>query len=154
MGRLPKYITSKQLTLVNDSAGPVLDSLKIGNSHDAHSVFRKFWNKDQIEIREEFHILALSRSNKVIGHSVISIGGMSGTVADGKIIFSTLLQMGSCSAFICCHNHPSGNTKPSQADISLTKKLKDFGAMIDLQLLDHLILTESSYLSFADEGLI
>lgn len=102
---------------------------------------------------EEFHILLLSRSNSIKSSALISKGGLSGTVADGKLIFKKALEE-SASAIILCHNHPSGNLKPSQADIQLTKKLKEFGAMIDLPVLDHIIFTDNNYFSFADEGLL
>ncbi len=102
---------------------------------------------------EEFHILLLSRSNKIKNSVLISKGGLSGTVADGKLIFKKALEE-SASAIILCHNHPSGNLKPSQADLKLTKKLKEFGTLIDLPILDHLIFTDNNYFSFADEGLI
>ncbi|MDX1350483.1 MAG: DNA repair protein RadC [Putridiphycobacter sp.] len=102
---------------------------------------------------EEFHIILLSRSNTIKNAALISKGGLSGTVADGKLIFKKALEE-SASAIILCHNHPSGNLKPSQADIQLTKKLKDFGAMIDLPVLDHIIFTDNNYFSFADEGLL
>lgn len=102
---------------------------------------------------EEFHILLLSRANAIKSSALISKGGLSGTVADGKLIFKKALEE-SASAIILCHNHPSGNLKPSQSDIQLTKKLKEFGNMIDLPVLDHLIFTDNDYFSFADEGLL
>ncbi|MFK8045088.1 MAG: DNA repair protein RadC [Crocinitomicaceae bacterium] len=102
---------------------------------------------------EEFHILLLSRSNAIKSSALISKGGLSGTVADGKLIFKKALEE-TASAIILCHNHPSGNLQPSQADLQLTKKLKDFGAMIDLPVLDHIIFTDNDYFSFADEGLL
>jgi DNA repair protein RadC len=101
---------------------------------------------------EEFYILLLSRSNQVKSIELISKGGISGTVVDGKLVFKAALAQ-AASAIILCHNHPSGNLKPSQADIQLTKKLKEFGNMIDLPVLDHLIITDESYYSFADEGI-
>lgn len=102
---------------------------------------------------EEFHILVLSRSNKIKSTELISKGGLSGTVADGKLIFKKALEQ-TASAIILCHNHPSGNLKPSVADMDLTKKLSDFGKYIDLPVLDHLIITDTSFFSFADEGLL
>lgn len=102
---------------------------------------------------EQFYVLFLSRSNKILGKEQISRGGLSGTVADGKIIFQKALEMKS-SAIILAHNHPSGQLKPSQADIRLTKQLVDFGKLIDLHILDHLIITDNNYFSFADEGML
>lgn len=102
---------------------------------------------------EEFWVLFLDRRNAVIKKSNISKGGVSGTVADAKIIFKEAMQL-LASAVILCHNHPSGNLKPSDADIQLTKKMKEIGYLVDVPVLDHLIITDKSYFSFGDEGLI
>jgi len=83
----------------------------------------------------------------------ISIGGVSGTVVDAKLIFKKALEQ-LASAIILCHNHPSGNLKPSQADIDITRKLKQAGKTLDIDVLDHLIIAESGFYSFADEGLL
>jgi DNA repair protein RadC len=102
---------------------------------------------------EEFHTLFLNRGNEIIASEQISKGGISGTVADGKVIFHRALELKS-SAMILAHNHPSGQLKPSESDIDLTKSLVKFGKYIDLQILDHLIFSDNNYFSFADEGLI
>ena len=93
----------------------------------------------------------LNRANKVIREIQISEGGFSGTVADPKKIFKVALEH-NASAIILCHNHPSGNIKPSDADIKLTRKLRSAGEMLDLPVIDHIILGEENYYSFADEG--
>jgi DNA repair protein RadC len=103
---------------------------------------------------EEFWIILLNRANKVISKEQISAGGVSGTVVDAKIIFQKALQTAPASSIILCHNHPSGNTRPSQADIDITKKLKEAGETLDISVLDHLIIAGSDYYSFADEGKI
>ena len=100
---------------------------------------------------EEFYVICLNRANRIIAVEQISKGGISGTVADGKIIFKKALENNS-SALILAHNHPSGQLKPSEADKRLTKQMSGFGKMIDMQVLDHLIIAENSYFSFADEG--
>ena len=100
---------------------------------------------------EEFWILLLNRANKVIGKHRVGAGGFTGTVADPRIIFKTALEH-SAVALILSHNHPSGNLKPSMEDINLTKKLNEAGKFLDIPILDHLIIGESSYYSFADEG--
>jgi DNA repair protein RadC len=102
---------------------------------------------------EEFYVIYLDRANQVLKTEQISKGGISGTVADGKIIFQKALET-KCSALILAHNHPSGQLKPSEADLKLTKSLINFGKYIDLQVLDHLIFSDNSYLSFADEGIL
>ena len=102
---------------------------------------------------EEFWILLLSRSCKIIAKELISKGGLSGTVADPKIIFSIALQH-QASSIILAHNHPSGNLKPSQQDIDLTRKIHQAGKILDIGVLDHLIITDGGFYSFADEGLL
>jgi DNA repair protein RadC len=104
-------------------------------------------------LHEEFYILLLNRANEVVGSKQISIGGFSGTIADGKVIFKTALELGA-HAVILAHNHPSGQLKPSEADRVLTKKMAEFGKYIDLPVLDHLIFTDNGYFSFSDHGLI
>jgi len=102
---------------------------------------------------EEFWILLLNRANKITSKQLISKGGQAGTVADPKIIFNTALQ-NHASSVILAHNHPSGNLKPSQADIDLTRKLKSAGAFLDIPVLDHLIITDLGFFSFTDEGML
>jgi DNA repair protein RadC len=101
---------------------------------------------------EEFWILLLNRANRITSKHLISKGGQAGTVADPKIIFNTALQHHAASV-ILAHNHPSGNLKPSQADIDLTKKLKSAGVFLDIPVLDHLIVTDTGFFSFTDEGM-
>ena len=95
----------------------------------------------------------MNGAKKIITKQLISKGGRAGTIADPKIIFQIALEH-QASSLILTHNHPSGNTAPSQADILLTRKLCSAGKMLDLSILDHLIFTDSAYFSFADEGLI
>ena len=122
-------------------------------SSDAEETFRYRWDVGKINFVEEFKILLLNRANKVLGLVSISQGGVSGTVADPKLIFAAALKA-SASSLICCHNHPSGNLKPSQADLQLTRKLVEAGKFLDLPVLDHVILTQESHYSFADEGFL
>jgi len=100
---------------------------------------------------EEFWILLLDRSNQIIKKINISKGGITGTVADTKIIFKHAIE-NSASGIILCHNHPSGNVQPSQADRDLTKNIKAGGIHLEIAVLDHIIIAGSNYLSFADEG--
>ena len=100
---------------------------------------------------EEFWLLLLNKANEVFARERLSTGGMSGTVVDIKMVLKAALD-GKAAAFIAIHNHPSGNLQPSQADVDLTRKLKQSGAILDLPLLDHLIISERGYYSFADEG--
>lgn len=100
---------------------------------------------------EEFWILLLTRANEVIKPVQISQGGVAGTIADSKIIFKFAIEH-LASSIILIHNHPSGSLTPSQADIDLTKKMKDAGKLLEIPVLDHLIFTNTTYYSFADEG--
>ncbi|RYJ50793.1 DNA repair protein RadC [Flavobacterium petrolei] len=101
---------------------------------------------------EEFWIIYMNNSNKVIAKSQLSKGGITGTLVDVRIVFKTALEMGA-TALILCHNHPSGTLIPSDADKHITKKLKLAGDSLEIKVLDHLIVTEASYFSFADEGI-
>lgn len=102
---------------------------------------------------EEFWIIMLNKANVVIKKAQVSSGGVSGTIADPKIIFKKAVES-LASSVILVHNHPSGNLKPSQADIMLTRKLKEAGKLLDIPVLDHLIFTDHNYYSFADEGMM
>lgn len=102
---------------------------------------------------EEFWIVYLNNSNKVLQTSQLSKGGITGTVVDIRLAFKNAIQLGAV-AVILAHNHPSGALKPSQADIQLTKKLKTAGESLDIKVLDHLIVTEKTYFSFADEQML
>jgi DNA repair protein RadC len=102
---------------------------------------------------EEFYVLYLNRKNTVLAHKNISTGGVGGTVVDIKIVLKHGIDL-LATAIIAVHNHPSGNVSPSQQDIELTKKLKDAAKLIDITLVDHVILGEKKYYSFADEGMI
>ena len=102
---------------------------------------------------EEFFVIYVNRANEIIQTKQISIGGLSGTIADGKVIFKQALEL-STHGLILVHNHPSGQLKPSDPDRQLTKKMVEFGKYIDLCVLDHLIYTDNGYFSFADEGIL
>lgn len=102
---------------------------------------------------EEFWIILLNKANRLINKKAISTGGMTGTVVDPKIIFREALEARACS-IILGHNHPSGNNKPSEADIQLTKKLQEAGKNLEISVLDHVIIAGSTFYSFADEGMM
>ena len=101
---------------------------------------------------EEFWVLFLNNSNKIISKSQLSKGGITGTIVDARLVFKLALENGA-TGLILCHNHPSGNLQPSEADKEITKKLKLAGESLDVKVLDHLIITESKYYSFVDEGI-
>ncbi|MFC2176009.1 DNA repair protein RadC [Bacteroidota bacterium] len=118
---------------------------------DSRSVFDLIYPHLEDLHHEEFWVVFLNRANHVIGIENISKGGVSGTVVDPKVVFKLAVQY-PASAIILCHNHPSGNLKPSTSDHQLTKKLKEAGKALDIPVLDHLIIGERDYFSFADEG--
>ena len=126
---------------------------KLNSSREVFQVFSETWDPGKIELLEQFKVLLLNRGNRVIGLFEVSSGGVSGAIADPKLIFGTALKA-CASAIVLAHNHPSGNLKPSQADISLTKKIKEGGRLLDIDVLDHLIITTEGYYSFGDEGMM
>jgi DNA repair protein RadC len=104
-------------------------------------------------VHEEFVVLMLNRANEVVKKLKLSKGGVGGTVVDQKIIFKEAIE-NLASGIILAHNHPSGNLKPSKEDLSITKKLKLAGEMLEIKVLDHIIVAGNDYFSFADEGLL
>lgn len=123
---------------------------KVNSSKDAYNSISPLLSDLQ---HEEFWVIYLNRNNEILKQENISKGGVSGTIADSKIIFKSAIES-LASAMILCHNHPSGNLKPSNADIQLTKKLQEAGIMLDIPVLDHLIIGEKDYFSFSDEHLM
>jgi len=129
------------------------EAKKITKIKSSREVFLQFEHILEDKTNEEFWMLLLNRANGIISKQKISVGGISGTVVDPKIIFGLALNE-SASAIILCHNHPSGNLVPSQQDIDITRKLKDGGKLLDILVQDHIIIGNKSYFSFADEGLM
>ena len=127
-------------------------SVQISTSQAAEKCVRNFWN-EHIAYKESFYILLLNRANKVLGYHLLSTGGTTATVVDVRVILQLLIKSNS-NGFILAHNHPSGNTTPSELDKKLTKQVKEAAELFDVKLLDHLIITSDSYLSMADEGLL
>ena len=126
---------------------------KISSSKDCNEVFRKFYDEDVFLLSESFIVLFLNKANNSIGWYKLSTGGITGTVADLRLLFAAALNCAATS-IILSHNHPSGNLKPSDADVKLTRKIKDAGFILDITVIDHLIITEENYYSFADEGIL
>jgi DNA repair protein RadC len=124
--------------------------VKITSSESAEKFIRQFYG-DDLEIFESFFILLLNRANETIGYAKISQGGIVGTVVDKKILLKYVVES-LASGIILAHNHPSGNTNPSQADLNITKDLQQLCNLVDSTVLDHVILTADSFYSFADNG--
>jgi len=156
MEKLQNQMSLYQLSEINVTYRPKFKASErpqVSTSQEVYSILFNNWDLDKIELLEQFKILLLNRANKVIGIYEVSSGGMTGTVADPKLIFSTALKA-CASSIILSHNHPSGNLKPSESDIALTHKLRQAGSFLDIAVLDHLIITSEGYCSFADEGLM
>ncbi len=126
------------------------DIIQIKCSKDVAEIFQPLLSD---LVHEEFWILFLNRSNKVIDRMKISQGGVSGTVTDVRIVMKKAIEH-LASGIIVCHNHPSGNLNPSESDTKITQKIKEAGNLMDIQLLDHLIISDKEYYSFADNGLL
>lgn len=125
----------------------------IRTSDDAYQIFLKVWNISQMDYVEQAYILLLNRANRVLGVSNISKGGTHATIIDRKIIFGTALKA-HASGIVIAHGHPSGNLQPSSSDIETTEQIKAAGAILEITVLDHLIITSESYFSFADEEML
>lgn len=149
--------TAKAITIVaalelgkRRKAEDILNQNKITKSIDVFNVFLPFLGDIN---HEEFWILTLNRSNKIIKKHKISQGGLSSTIIDNKLIFNLVLS-DLASSIVLCHNHPSGNLNPSNNDIEITKKITEAAKLFDIKVLDHIIVTQTNYYSFADENLI
>jgi len=127
---------------------------KVMTSGMAYEILKMIYDEGTIEWREEMILLCLNRSNTVIGYYKVSTGGVSGTVVDPKVIFTLALNTPGTTGIILSHNHPSGNTKPSDNDIKITNRIKQCGVLLEIALLDHLIITSEGYISFSDEGIL
>ncbi|MBK7652160.1 MAG: JAB domain-containing protein [Flammeovirgaceae bacterium] len=110
---------------------------KINRSKDAFDILRQSWDDSRLDLIEQFKVILTNRANKVLGIFEVSTGGIAGTVADPKLIFVAALKAGA-SGIILSHNHPSGNLNPSQADMDLTRKIKEGGKLLEISLLDHM----------------
>jgi DNA (cytosine-5)-methyltransferase 1 len=139
-------ITLKYISNSNKSI-----SVQIINSKDAVEILRKLIPMDEIELREQVVVLYLNNSNKVIGYYRHTTGGITSSIVDKRLILATALKS-LCTSIILCHNHPSGGLKPSDADIKLTSQLKHAAKQMEIDLIDHIILTRDEYYSFADKG--
>ena len=130
----------------------VVYKAQIKSSSDAADFFRQLFD-ESIDIYESFFVIFLNQANNTIGWYRVSQGGITGTVADVRLVMKKALDV-LATSMIICYNHPSGQLKPSQADINLTDKFIEAGKILEIKLIDHIILTTESFFSFADEGKI
>jgi DNA repair protein RadC len=126
------------------------DRPKVTGSRDAYDILLANWDENKIGFVEQAKILLLNRAHRVLGIYEVSSGGITSTIVDPKVVFTAALKANAC-AIILAHNHPSGNLRPSAADQELTRKIKEGGKLLDISMLDHLIVTQEGYFSFADE---
>ena len=143
------YKSKTEVELTYKSKIKASDRPLIKSSSDSAAILRCHWDLSKIELQEQFCVLYLNRANRVLAIYKLSTGGISGTVADPRLILAAALKLVAC-AVILSHSHPSGNLKPSQADVQLTSKIKLAADYHDIKALDHIIITTEEYLSFAD----
>ena len=145
--------TVSEVELVYKSKVKPSERPQIKTSRESYQLLLKSWDSNRIEFIEQFKVILMNRANRVLGIYELSTGGVTGTVADIKLVFMAALKANACS-LIVSHNHPSGNLKPSMADEELTRKMKAAGTVLEIKVLDHVIVTTEGYFSFADEGMI
>ena len=130
-----------------------ISKYKVTSSEDAYKYLLSTYKKGTICYKEYFKVLFLNQANQVLGYTLISGGGITETTADVRLIFQAALLTNSV-ALILAHNHPSGNLKPSPEDIRLTKQVREASNFMRIKILDHIILSDTEYYSFADEGML
>lgn len=151
MNKQETELQASEVQLIYRSRVPTANRVQIKTSQDAFKVFWAHWDPQVIEHIEEFKMLLLSTKHTVLGIATISKGGTAGTVIDAKVIFQYALKA-HASALVFCHNHPSNNPTPSEADVSITKRLQDAGNLLEIKVLDHIILCgDGTYYSLMDE---
>lgn len=153
MNQQPEWTKVAEVELVYKTKVKASERPKVNCSKDIYDILKQVWDDDRIEMLEEFKVIFLNRANRVIGVYEASSGGITGTVADPRLILAAAIKSLAVS-IILSHNHPSGNLKPSRADEELTIKIKEAGKYHDIRVIDHIIITSEGYYSFADEGLI
>jgi len=151
--KFPEWTRVAEVELVYKTTVRASERPKISSVKDCYELLKEYWNENTIEMQEEFKVLLLNRGNKVIGIYEASSGGITGTVADPRLILAAAIKSLAVS-IILSHNHPSGNLKPSRADEELTQKIKMAACYHDIKLVDHIIITSEGYYSFAEEGVL
>lgn len=149
----PTLFKITEIDIVYRSPTKPSERPRITNSRDSHLIFQAAWDDNKLDLCEQVMIMLLDRGNRALGVSLISTGGISGAIIDRRMIFATALKARACG-IVLAHNHPSGMTRPSPADIKATKVVSEAGKILEIPLLDHLIIARDQYYSFADEGLV
>lgn len=145
-------LQASEVQIIYKSKIPASKRMQIKSSIDAFKVFWEYWNKDTIEYQETFAIMLLNNKNMVLGIAELFKGGITSTITDIRIIMQYAIKAHG-TGIILAHNHPSNNPTPSEADVEITKKLIQAGSVLNVQVLDHIILSgDGSYYSLGDEG--
>src|SRR6185312_255115 len=149
----PNWCKVAEVELVYKTKVKASERPHIRSSRDSFNISKEIWDENKINMLEQFKVLLLNRANRVVGVYEASSGGITGTIADSRLILATAIKSLAVS-IILSHNHPSGNLKPSAADQDITSKIKSACQYHEINVLDHVIVTSEGYYSFADEGLI
>jgi len=152
-GRLETSSCLSEVEIIYKTKVKSVDRKKISKSSDAYEVFMNCFDMNVIEHHEEMKLILLNRANQVLGWAKISQGGLIGTVVDRKIVLQLALTS-NASSIVLCHNHPSGNLRPSEADEKMTKQLIKAASTHNINILDHIIITKDSHYSFAENGML
>lgn len=142
-----------EIGLVYHNKSKLCDRPIVKSSSEAYDLLLTSWDQGKIELQEQFRIMFLDRRNACLGISTVATGGVTSCLVDLKIVFALALKA-RATGVILAHNHPSGNTSPSDADKTLTTRFAQAGRLLDLPILDHLIVCKEGYMSFADQGLM
>jgi DNA repair protein RadC len=140
-----------EITLQYHPIIPLSSCPSIRGPEDAYKIFLQNWDAGTLQLQEEFKVMLLNRDCKVLGIVTTSKGSLNGTIADPRLVFATALK-GAASSIILAHNHPSGALRPSYQDREITRKLVQIGTLLDIEVVDHIIVTTESFYSFADNN--
>ena len=145
--------TVSEVELIYKSKVKPTERPQLKTPKDCYQLLLQTWDENRIEFVEQFKIILMNKAHRVLGIYELSTGGASTTTVDIKLVFMAALKANACN-LVLSHNHPSGNLKPSMADEMLTSKIKAAGTLLEIEVLDHLIITSEGYYSFADEGMM
>lgn len=151
--KTPSWAAVSEIELIYRSKVKPSDRPRLLDSKSVHEFLISHWDLNRIELVEQAKAVLMNKSNRVLGLFDLSSGGISGTVVDPRILFTAALKL-NANAIILTHNHPSGSLQPSEQDKLITQKLNQASQLLDMQLVDHIIVTSEGYYSFADEGLL
>jgi DNA repair protein RadC len=146
-------LAATEVRLVYKTKVKASDRVQLNNSVETYKFLLKTWDENKLELQEQFKVVLMNCRNHVLGIYELSTGGVTGTVADPKLIFMAALKA-NANTIIVAHNHPSGDPQPSMADKNLTKKIKEAGRLLDITVHDHMVVARHFYYSFADMGLM